>query len=301
MSHDTSHDAGRATTSIDPALVEQFGRDGVVVVPDVFTDDELDRFGEAVDAAVAADTADDDRAVTEKSRYEQSFQQCLNLWVRYPDVLPWSCHRRPASIAARLLGAAAVRLWHDQALYKEPGGRITDPHQDHPYWPIVETTQVTAWIPFDGSTIASGAMSYWPGSHRLGIDRFVDIFGEETPADIGGTAELSAIEPITVEVPRGGVAFHHGLTAHRANANATSDTRRVHTMIYTSDGCHRTDTDQGHPSVDFDGIEPGAVIDGTMTPLVWAAGREVPQPNSPPGAAEFYERINTHRRERRRR
>ena len=49
---------------------------------------------------------------------------------------------------------------HDQALYKEAGGRETDPHQDHPYWPIVETDTITAWIPFDGSTLANGAMGY---------------------------------------------------------------------------------------------------------------------------------------------
>ena len=51
---------------------------------------------------------------------------------------------RIARTAAALLGVDAVRLWHDQALYKESGGRETDPHQDLPYWPIAEPTTVTA-------------------------------------------------------------------------------------------------------------------------------------------------------------
>ena len=87
---------------------------------------------------------------------------------------PLTFHPRLAETAARLLGVDAVRLWHDQALYKEPGGRETDPHQDHPYWPIVETNTITAWIPFDGSTLESGAMGYLPGSHRLGLREFVE-------------------------------------------------------------------------------------------------------------------------------
>ena len=88
--------------------------------------------------AVADRQAGDRRSLAEKSRYEQSFQQCMNLWEDHPecaaaDVPP--AHRRAA---ARLLQVDAVRLWHDQALFKEPGGRLTDAHQDQPYWPIAE-------------------------------------------------------------------------------------------------------------------------------------------------------------------
>ena len=45
-------------------------------------------------------------------------------------------HPQIAGLAAALLGAPRVRMWHDQALYKEAGGRETDAHQDHAYWPI---------------------------------------------------------------------------------------------------------------------------------------------------------------------
>jgi hypothetical protein len=43
------------------------------------------------------------------------------------------------------------------------------------------------------------------------------------------------------------VAFHHGLTAHFAAPNRTDRVRRVHTVIYVADGCHRTN-DRLHPS-----------------------------------------------------
>ena len=151
--------------------------------------------------------------------------QCQNLWEDCADVRPLDFHPMIAGTAARLLGVEAVRLWHDQALYKEPGGRMTDPHQDLPYWPIVETDTATAWIPFDGSTPANGCMGFLPGSHRLGLREFVNIFtgvNLETGVEARTRwleAELAAIEPVWVEVPAGSVSFHHGLTFHLVGAN----------------------------------------------------------------------------------
>jgi ectoine hydroxylase-related dioxygenase (phytanoyl-CoA dioxygenase family) len=272
--------AGRATGSpIAPEHVEAFRRDGFVVVPGLLDGDELARFGAAVDAAVAARTAWDRRRLEEKSRYEQSFQQCINLWEDHAGVRPLSFHARVARTAAGLLGVPAVRLWHDQALYKEAGGRGTDAHQDQPYWPIREADTITAWIPFDGSTLESGAMGYLPGSHRLGVKKFVNIFQGE-PEDLLAIPEARNIAPVFVEVPRGGVAFHHGLTFHLAKPNRTVHTRRVHTIIYFRDGCTRGG-ELAHGSVDRAGIAPGETIASAVTPIAWPRhGDDLPE--SPP-------------------
>ncbi len=264
------------TTVAAPSLqlVEDFQRDGFVVVPGLLGADELARYGAAVDEGVARRSRNDTRTLTEKSRYEQSFVQCQNLWEDCADVRPLDFHPMIAGTAARLLGVDAVRLWHDQALYKEPGGRETDPHQDQPYWPIVETDTVTAWIPFDGSTPANGCMGFLPGSHRLGLREFVNIFtgvnlrtgDEEDPL---ARAELAAIEPVWVEVPAGSVSFHHGLTFHLARANTTDRVRRVHTAIYFADGSTRGEGRFPHPSVERAGIAMGAQIASDVTPVAW--------------------------------
>ena len=254
--------------ALTPQLVDDFRRDGFVVVPDLLAADELARFGAAVDEGVARRSRHDTRTLAEKSRYEQSFTQCQNLWEDCPDVRPLTFHPRITEAAARLLGVDAVRIWHDQALYKEAGGRDTDPHQDHPYWPIVETDTITAWIPFDGSTLASGAMGYLPGSHRLGLREFVDIFtgsGEDPLA----RRELDGLAPVWVEVPAGAVAFHHGLTFHLAKPNTTGTVRRVHTAIYFANGSTRGEGRYPHPSVERAGIEMGAAIASDVTPVAW--------------------------------
>ncbi|MEY2571765.1 MAG: hypothetical protein QOE63_2115, partial [Acidimicrobiaceae bacterium] len=135
------------TALLAPGVVEQFERDGFVVIPDLLTLDELDGYGDLVTAAVKERTKDDDRPLEKKSRYQKSFQQCMNLWEDHPEVRPLTFHAGLGQAAAELLGVEAIRVWHDQALYKQPGGRATDAHQDHPYWPIEETASVTAWIP----------------------------------------------------------------------------------------------------------------------------------------------------------
>jgi ectoine hydroxylase-related dioxygenase (phytanoyl-CoA dioxygenase family) len=265
---------------VDAIVVEAFRRDGYVVVDGLLGGDELDRLAPAVSAAVARRKAADTRALGEKSRYEQSFLQCQNLWEDHPDVRPLTFHPRVGETAAALLGVDAVRLWHDQALFKAPGGRETDPHQDQPYWPIAEPRTVTAWIPLDGVTQGGGCMGYVPGSHAIGLRRFVDIFSGQ-PDDLLADPALAGREPVFVEVPRGSVAFHHGFTAHLARPNRTDRVRRVHTVIYFADGCTRGSA-APHPSVDRAGIAVGEPIRSDVTPVAWPRAADEPLREPPP-------------------
>lgn len=253
---------------ITPAERAAFDRDGFVIVHRLLTGPEIEQFQPAVRHAVSHRKRNDHRSLDQKSLYEQSFQQCINLWEDFDDVRPLTFHPRIAQAAAELINASAVRLFHDQALFKEAGGRETDAHQDLPYWPIAETDALTAWIPFYGSTLESGCMGYVPGSHRAGVRKFVNIFraGEGDPGE--QAQDIMTTDPVYVEVPRGSVAFHHGLTAHNAMPNRSSRTREVHTMIYFRDGCTRSQ-EGAHDVVDRLGIQPGAPIDSAVSPIAW--------------------------------
>jgi ectoine hydroxylase-related dioxygenase (phytanoyl-CoA dioxygenase family) len=260
-------------------IIDAFERDGFVMVHGLLTEDEIERYSEAVTRVVRR-SADNDTPHEQKSPYQQSYIQCINLWEESEEVRSLTFHPRLGQAAAELMGVGAVRLWHDAAVYKQPNGRRTDAHQDHSAWPISETNSCTAWIPFEGSTIASGALGYLPGSHKIGLRKFKNIyFGE--PEDMLAEPELRAIEPVWLEVPRGSVAFHHGLTVHFAKANKTDSERGVHTIIYFPDGSTRGSS-RSHFAVDRPGIEVGRPIDGDTTPIVW------PRPDgdlpNPPGA-----------------
>jgi ectoine hydroxylase-related dioxygenase (phytanoyl-CoA dioxygenase family) len=256
--------------------LERFAEKGFVVVDELLTERELEDYGTAVDQGVAERSRWDKRKLSERSRYEQSFRQCINLWEDVPAVRPLTFHPRIGAVAAALLGVDAVRIWHDQALYKEAGGRETAPHLDHDYWAIEEPRTVTAWIPFDGSTEAAGAMGYVPGSHRFDVTTFADIFRGEG-FDLENGKEARGIQPEFVEVPRGSVAFHHGRTIHLAHPNRTDCTRRVHTVIFFADGCSRRKA--RHPAVDRMDIPVGGRIEGPVTPVAWPLpDGQLPQP-----------------------
>ena len=255
---------------LDADELARFARDGFLLVENVLDESERLRFGSAVDAAVQDRSGEDNRTLEEKTLYEQSFIQCMNLWEDHPDVRPATFHGGLAEMACQMLEADAVRVWHDQALYKESGGRETDPHQDLPFWPMKPAEQVTAWIPFDGATREMGAMAYLPGSHRVGLNKFVDITHllHPEPYAIMEDPKVAEIEPVWVEVERGDVVFHHSLCVHLAQPNTTDETRRVFCIIYFADGCVRA-APWPHVSVDRQGIEVGEAIHGEVTPIAW--------------------------------
>jgi ectoine hydroxylase-related dioxygenase (phytanoyl-CoA dioxygenase family) len=258
-------------------LVAAFRRDGFVHAPAVLTSDELVRYRAAVDRAVESRKRNDHRKLGEKTPYEQSFIQCEYLWEDFPEVRALAFEPKVAGLAAALLGAEGVRMWHDQALYKEPGGRETDAHQDHAYWPIAELDAITAWMPLVDVDETIGCMGYVAGT-QAGDCEYIDIF--RAPGS-GKTLEDKYRDnpPRFIPAKAGDVLFHQARTVHMARANRSERMRRVYTCIYFRDGCTRAATPKGHPSVDRDRIEVGAVIAGAATPLAWPlTGGRLPDP-----------------------
>lgn len=268
--------------------IEDFRTNGFVVTDNMLDVDEVARYGRAVDAAVESRTVDDQRALDHKSSYEQSFVQCMRLWETDPAVRPLTFHTDLARAAAELLGVDAVRLWQDQALYKEPGGRITDAHQDAPFWPIGDAPMVSAWIPFEGSTVAGGATGYVPGSHRLGRMKMVKLTQTTEAYDILSDPALDGAEPVFVEADPGSVVWHDGYTVHLAGANTTDRIRRVFTVVYLADGFRRAEPWPNFP-LDRAGVKVGELMEGDGLPLAWpresgslpAAPTEVGAPTGP--------------------
>jgi len=267
--------------TVEPAAVEAFGRDGFVHLKGLLDPAEVAQFRVAVDAAVERRKRNDTRELAEKTPYEQSFIQCQYLWEEFPDVRPLPFHPKVVGAAAPLIGAKAMRVWHDQALYKEAGGRETDAHQDHPYWPIAERRALTAWIPLVDVDHETGCMGYVPGSH-LGEAEYVNIFSE--PGSGAALIAKQKTPPVFAPAMPGDVLFHHGLTVHLAKPNRSVQMRRVYTCIYFADGCTRA-SEGFHPSLDRTRIAVGAKIDGAATPIAWPLpGGRYPEPEPWPEA-----------------
>ena len=109
---------------------------GFIQLDDVITGDDLAQLRAAVEEAVANETIPDHNVGgREKNSYEKLFIQKVNLWQRHAKVKEYVLSARFGNIAARLSGYR-TRIWHDQALFKEPQtGAKTPWHQDAHYWP----------------------------------------------------------------------------------------------------------------------------------------------------------------------
>ena len=267
---------------LSPEAIASFAKDGFVKTKDVLKESELRNYSAAVDSEVAARTASDTRSLEEKTTYEQSFVQCMRLWETSPDVRPLSCHPGLAGIAAQLLEVDSVRLWQDQALYKEAGGRVTTPHQDETFWPIGNAPLVSAWIPFDSVTRFNGGMAYVPGSHNAGGLIPVDITHRSEPYNILADPLICGSQPTWIDVEPGSVIWHHGFTVHQAAANHSDSVRRVFTVVYIASDATRRRAWPCFP-LDREQIRVGEALRGKGIPIVWPAPKSLPSPPSTVG------------------
>jgi ectoine hydroxylase-related dioxygenase (phytanoyl-CoA dioxygenase family) len=169
--------------------------------------------------------------MAERTTYQKAFLQIENLWQHDGQVREFVFAERLARIAAGLLGVDGVRLYHDQALYKEAGGGVTPWHADQYYWPLATDRSVTAWVPLQETPLAMGPLSFARGSQRLSFGRNLPISDESEAAVQQALAERRF--PVVQEpFALGDVSYHLGWTFHRAEANTTAAPRRVMTIIY---------------------------------------------------------------------
>jgi ectoine hydroxylase-related dioxygenase (phytanoyl-CoA dioxygenase family) len=167
-----------------------------------------------------------------------------------------------------------VRLYHDQALYKESGGGITPWHADQYYWPLSSDRTITVWVPLQETPLEMGPLSFARGSQKFEFGRDLAI-SDESEAQL--QVELAKHDFPLVEGPYdlGDVSFHSGWTFHRAGANTSGAPRAVMTVIYMdADITVIPPTNDHHVREIGDwlsGATPGQVPDGPLSPLLYAS------------------------------
>ncbi len=267
-----SSPALRATVAVPRTQIDQFGRDGHTVVRELATQAEVESFRPAIESAVLRATAHH-RPLESRDTYGKAFLQVPNLCFADEVVGQFSFASRFAKVAADLLQVQGVRLYHDQALFKEPGGGHTPWHQDQVYWPLDTDRCVTMWMPLVDVPSAVGSMTFVDGSHRHG-DLGHGIIGDASEAGFEALILERAMPTSTHGAMRAGDAtFHMGWTLHRADANPTELLRSVMTVIYIADGTRVGEIDSPARQLDqafwLGGAAPGSLIDGPRNPLLW--------------------------------
>ena len=115
--------------------IKEFRKKGHTLTRGLLSKEEVEAYHEIIrNAAEKFNT--ERRKMEERDTYGKAFLQIMNLWRNDDAVKKFVMSKRFAKVAADLLGVKNVRIYHDQALYKEPGGGPTPWHQDQYYWPI---------------------------------------------------------------------------------------------------------------------------------------------------------------------
>ena len=256
---------------VSTAAIAELREHGHTVIRGLATPDEVAAYRPAI-VATGPKGRYDFRPLEARDTYGKAFVQMVNLWVHDRRVQAFVWARRFAQAAADLLGVDAVRLYHDQALFKEPGGGFTPWHQDQFYWPLDTSHTLTLWMPLVAITDEMGPMYFASGSHRLGAIRDLPI-GDASHAVLSRVVEEHRLARTSyAPFAPGDATFHAGWTLHGAPPNHSRTMREVMTIIYYADGARVGLLDHPARRLDRDlwlsGCEPGALAAGPRNPVL---------------------------------
>jgi ectoine hydroxylase-related dioxygenase (phytanoyl-CoA dioxygenase family) len=213
-------------------------------------------------------------AVSERDTYGKAFLQLFNLWREDPLIRELVFSKRLGKIAAELMQVEGVKIYHDQALFKEAGGGITPWHADQFYWPLETDKTITAWIPLQKTGLDMGPLAFCAGSHQIVEGRELAI-GDESEQKIAERLRVTDYPQIETPFDLGEISFHSGWIFHRAGANTTPHMRKVMTIIYLDKDMRLKQPENQNQINDWETWCPGArvgeIIDTPLNPQVYPA------------------------------
>ncbi|MFE6759264.1 phytanoyl-CoA dioxygenase family protein [Streptomyces sp. NPDC057684] len=254
--------------------VADFDRDGFAHLRNVLTPETITAYEPTITSEVIRLNTQD-LPLAERDTYGKAFLQVTNLWEHNEKVRELVFSRRLARIAAELLGVHAVRLYHDQALYKEPNGGITPWHADQYYWPLSSDRCLTVWLPLQETPMEMGPLAFARGSHHFAYGRDLPI-SDESEARLKKAVREQNFEDVVEPFTLGDASFHRGWTFHHAGPNRAAVPRRVMTVIYMDADIRVAEPTNDHQAADR-GWMPGAAIgqvpETPLNPVLYDARR----------------------------
>ncbi|MDE0430084.1 MAG: phytanoyl-CoA dioxygenase family protein [Caldilineaceae bacterium] len=260
-------------TTVTQEQIDFYRENGFVVLHDFLTPEELETWRDAVDGAVRR--RGERRQLHHKDNkyrgtyYDYIFVQRVNLWMDSPEVRRLILDPRLGKLAAELAGVDGMRIWHDQALIKQPWANPTGWHLDNPKWSYSSRDTLSIWVALDDATLQNGCLYFLPGSHKTADYDDVPI-GENIGDIFRVYPQWQETMSAPAEMKAGSCSFHNGLIAHGAGANMTPGWRRAMTCGFMPDGCTFNGKQNILTDEQFAGYEIGDLLDDDLqNPLVY--------------------------------
>ena len=237
----------------------------------VLNDETLTFFNQAITERVEKMNTEE-TPLEQRSTYGKAFLQLFNLWCEDEVVKQLIFSKRLGKIASDLMHTAGVRIYHDQALFKEGGGGITPWHTDQYYWPLETDKTVTAWIPLQATPLELGPLEFSAGSHQIVEGRELAI-GDESETVIQQKLRVTDFKHVIEPFDAGEISFHSGWVFHRAGGNSTNQMRKVMTIIYMDRDMKLKNPENENQVKDWEkwcpGAEIGKMISSPLNPIAY--------------------------------
>ena len=252
--------------------IDFYQKNRFIKLKNVLSKEELSFFNEVISKKVE-ELNTEDRPMEERTTYGKAFLQLFNLWRLDNDIKTLVFHERIAKIAAELMQVDGVRLYHDQALFKEAGGGITPWHADQHYWPLESDKTITAWIPLQATPLEMGPLEFSAGSQNILEGRELSI-SDDSESQIQKRLKVTDFNHVIGPFDAGEISFHSGWVFHRAGANQTNETRKVMTIIYMDKDMRLKKPSNDGQENDWKtwcpGVEIGEIINSPINPILYS-------------------------------
>ncbi len=230
--------------------VEQFDRDGFVLLDRVIPRDVIER------------------VVAEIDPFEAQIEELLRsaggkVFIARADEITFTTHivvksayvrefvsNGPLLDLAHDLVGPDTRLYWDQSVYKKPHTVAPFPwHQDNGYNFVLPQAYLTCWIALTDTDETNGCPWVVPGLHRHGTL-------EHHMTDLGWVCLDDAPGAVPVPAKAGSIIAFTSLTPHCTGSNTTDDVRKSYIVQYAPDGAiiHRRN-DGGYDPLTADAPE----------------------------------------------
>ena len=238
--------------------IDYYDRNRFIKLKEVLSPEVVSFYAEVISKKVA-ELNQETTSIDQRNTYGKAFLQLFNLWREDERIKALVFSKRLAKIASDLMQTHGARLYHDQALYKEPHGGFTPWHADQFYWPLATDKTVTAWMPLQATGFNMGPLEFSAGSHIIVEGRELAI-SDESEKFIDQKLKVTDFEHVVEEFELGEISFHSGWVFHRAGPNNTDQMRKVMTIIYMDQDMKLKDPENDNQIHDWNTWCPGAKI-----------------------------------------
>ncbi|MCL6274993.1 phytanoyl-CoA dioxygenase family protein [Muricauda sp. 2012CJ35-5] len=248
--------------TLSQTQLDFYRKNAFIKIKEVLSPEIVTHFNSIISAKVKEQNTQTS-PLEDRDTYGKAFLQIFNLWTLDDNIKALVCCKRLAQLAADLMEVEGVRMYHDQALFKEGGGGITPWHADQYYWPLSSDKVITVWIPLQAVPSEMGPLEFAAGSQNILTGRDLSI-SDESEIQIDEKLKVSDCPKISEPFDIGEVSFHSGWIFHRAGPNTTTRTRKVMTSIYMDNNMLLKKPENDGQINDWKTWCPGVAIDSVI-------------------------------------